>query len=228
MGLAMAHAYQLKEKFCNKTTKAEKLQSLLSTARKRKERRVGSSTKQRKKKTDLSVNLNIFEFNSVKNRFHQLKAPKGGGCRQMQLQRTFLVKEVLFHSESVFFPNGKSTTGLKLINYTSNLADCTQTVITSQDEDLTLDEYKEKHGFKDIRFSLLIKKRSRFAVLESQMSELAQDSDSDFEDLSIKLPPFPPPQSSSPLQRRRDVISQQNEDFQKSLETDRNKLKVAI
>lgn len=230
MGLAMAHAYQLKENFGNKTSKAEKLQSLLATARKRKEQRVGGSMKQKKKRTELSVNLNLFEYDPNLNRYSQLKAIKGGGCRQITVQRTSHVRDILSNAESVFFPNGKSTKGFKLSSYTAALADFTQTVLTSADEDLSLEDYKEKYGLKDLRFTLLIKKLSAFSILQSQM-QLNQDSDSDFEDTnplpSIKLSSLSPSfQSSSPLQRRRNLISQQNDEFQKILEADRNKLQV--
>ena len=164
MGLAMAHAYQLKEKFSNKTSKAEKLQLLLTTARKRKDR-TGGSMMQRKKKSELSVNLNLFEFDSMQNRYSQLKATRGGGCRQVTLQRTCCVREVLFHAESVFFPNGKSTKGTKLIAYTTDLADFTQTTVTSEDEDLSLDAYKEKYG-------LNLKCRCKIVIVTLRMSNL--------------------------------------------------------
>ena len=80
MGLAMAHAYQIKEKFSNKQSKAERLQTLLESARKRKDQRAGvGSSKQRKKKAELSVNLNLYQFDPNQNRYTQLKAARGGG-----------------------------------------------------------------------------------------------------------------------------------------------------
>lgn len=214
MGLAVAHAYQIIEKFSNNKTR---LKQLMDNARKRPEQK-------RRKKCELSITITWYDFDKKKNRFVQVRAPKGGGIRQLQMSRVTPVRDVLDKALDIFFPRGKSRKGCNVYDYSSSLGDFSQTEIDNLH--ISLESYMEQFGFRELKFCLMTKELTG----DYNNKESTSDNESLNDDFELPVSPtdrsFVAENAASSLQARRRLIREQDDEFKASLEGDRKKIEV--
>ena len=224
MGIALAHSYQVIQRFSNKETKAARLRQLMGNARSRREE--GTKSK-RKKKTEISVSFSWHDFDAKQKRYTQMRGPKGGGIRCIMTLRTRKLVELLDLAQSLFFPGGRSRKGKDLVEYKVSLADFAHTEIA--DLDINICDYMSEFGLTEAKFALLTKQLGRLERLKAHIYQEDLSSGDEFttsnrssETTVTNLAEWP----SNIIEERRELIKEQDKAYEHSLAMDMEKDQV--
>ena len=168
-----------------------------------------------RKKAVRKVNLGWLHFHESTQTYVQVKSQKGGGTRVADLPMLSTRDVIISTGINCFFPNGYSTFGPSN-EMEFSLSNFQQQEIPDSDN-FTLQQYVEKYKLNRITLYLLSRRK--------------QSSDPDIADSELEKPVFSPTETvhhsseaeviTQNLDDRRQLISEQNEEYWKSLQTDR-------
>ena len=114
MGIALADARLLVEKFKLQDRKSE-LANIMASVRDKTGENRGKKKEKKKRKNVITVQYNWFNWCSVKKKYTQVCLDKGGGRRQHEWHMDTKLSELLNHMKSIFFPKGKNCKGIYCI-----------------------------------------------------------------------------------------------------------------
>ena len=232
IGIGLADARLLIVKYQTER-KSDELQKLVSAVRTGSKKKSIASCKTQKER---EINVEFVWRHSVrKKKFSTVKLSDGGGVRKRKFGLNVILKEVFDHAKSLYFPNGKSRKYGSTSVYNIKFYGADGKEIT--DFQSTLEHYMQENSFKICKFVL---KTEKF-VFPAFNWENSSDSDSDF----LESPSMIPKQStplvtqcedsipgtsslSEHIKQRRLLIQQQDVNFHKSLEADKEKQHMTI
>ena len=248
LGIPLGEVYLLIEKFGKKSSLEDKKQKIYNLVRNIKggER----SYTPRPKPVEIQVNFKWHNFNKKKDKYTMVRAEGGGGNKVMKMNRNSLFGEIECQLKEMFFPGGRNSKGgdsLDLFDFfvadqsLNKLSDVIK--IKDDYQPFTLDLYINQSHVKKPMFILatnrlssqkfILKKYNRenestdddddeFNIAEASYSNVNKKTKMDHQNSFISLPGA----SSSSIELNRQLIEQQNLEFQRSLELDRLKQKV--
>lgn len=206
---------QAQKKVSGKDEKKRLLEEVLSQGGKDR-KKAPSKVNTSRKKAVRKVNLGWLHFHESTQTYVQVKSPKGGGTRVADLPMLSTRDIIISTGINCFFPNGSSTFGPSN-EMEFSLSNFQQQEIPDSDK-FTLQQYVEEYKLNRITLYLLSRRK--------------ESSDHpDIADSELEKPVFSPAETvhhaseaevlTESLDDRRQLISEQNEEYWKSLETDR-------
>ena len=206
---------QAQKQVSGKDEKKRLLEEVLSQGGKDRKKAPSKVNKSRKKAVR-KVNLGWFHFHESTQTYVQVKSQKGGGTRVADLPMLSARDVIISTGINCFFPNGSSTFGPSN-EMEFSLSNFQQQEIPDSDN-FTLQQYVEEYKLNRITLYLLSRRK--------QSSDHPDIADSELEK-SVFSPTETVHHASEAevltqnLDDRRQLISEQNKEFWKSLETDR-------
>lgn len=205
---------QAQKQVSGKDEKKRLLEEVLSQGGKDR-KKAPSKVNMSRKKAVRKVNLGWLHFHESTQTYVQVKSQKGGGTRVADLPMLSTRDVIISTGINCFFPNGSSTFGSSN-EMEFSLSNFQQQEIPDSDN-FTLQQYVEEYKLNRITLYLLSRRK--------------QSSDPDIADSELEKPVFSRTETvhhsseaevtTQSLDDRRQLISEQNEEYQKSLQTDR-------
>ena len=184
MGIALAHVYQLRQQFSQIDERADRLRTLLSTAKSTAQAKHANYLRKRAHLQKLSVSFTWYHYDSRKGRYTQVREQLGGGRRVQSINRNATSSEIFQRIVNIFFPNGVSKKKQHLSSYTYSLGDYALQKIadSSQKREVffTLEKYVETNSLKQAEFTLLTSNQENYQKKKKKISlDFIDDSDDD-------------------------------------------------
>ena len=110
MGIALADARMLCQKFCN-TEKVRELAEIMSTVRSGRSSSVSNKVKKDRK---IAVDVSLHIWSGTYKKCITTRIRKGGGNRTNRFDRTDLLVDIFQYFKQVFFPSGRTRAKLSL------------------------------------------------------------------------------------------------------------------
>lgn len=195
MGIALAHVYQLRQQFSQIDERADRLRTLLLTAKSSVQGKHSNYPRKRARPQKLSVSFTWYHYGPKKGRYTQVREQLGGGRRVQLINRNATSSEIFQRIVNIFFPNGINKKKQHLSSYTYSLGDyALQKVADSSQKDevfFTLENYVETNSLKQAKFTLLTNDQENYQKKKKKISlDFSDDSDDDdFEGLPYTSTP---------------------------------------
>ena len=153
MGVGLADARLLIEKFKIELKSEELLKYVNSVRHKSKE--LGASLTKKKRSSGISIDFSWHHYDKKKRKHALVKVQNGGGIRSMKVARSYKLEQLFCDMKNIYFPDGKSKKcGLLCLNSVS-LCKADMTEISNRDIDIN--QHVSENFLKTCRFILKTK-----------------------------------------------------------------------
>ena len=248
LGVALADARLLVEKF-KVQKRQEELASMVAAVRGNSCERQTKRKKGNAPESNVKVEYSWHNYDLKKSKFVALRLGQGGGLRDGSIKMDWSLQRILKDICNKYFPNDKSATGLKLDQFDINLLGPDKKIITDLSQ--SVQQFYNVSGFRVKKFYLATKKKHWTSLVTNESDDDSlKDFDIKKDLCAISTPKpvseridnqsqgqTPKPvserddsQSLRPdevyqnqLERRRELIRQQDEEFKASVSADQRK-----
>lgn len=113
---------------------------LLHLVQRIKNKQTSLHSQPKRRKSTINLNFGWMVFDETSSKFCQIRSPRGGGTRIMEMRLNSTYDDLLEIGKSTFFPNGVSHLGI-VEEYNHEVGDFCGKAITAQAENFTLETY---------------------------------------------------------------------------------------